>query len=87
MLFYVAPAVAKAAMETGMARIDIDLDEYVDRLRASLGPGREVMRWMTNRARRKPARIVFPEGHNDTIIRAAAQIVEEGVGRARAPGS
>jgi malate dehydrogenase (oxaloacetate-decarboxylating)(NADP+) len=80
-LFYVAPAVAKAAMDTGMSRIDVDLDEYVDRLRASLGPGREVMRWMTNRARRKPARIVFPEGHNDTIIRAAAQMVEEGVGR------
>jgi len=80
-LFFVAPAVAKAAMDTGMARIDIDLDEYVDRLRASLGPGREVMRWMTNRARRKPARIVFPEGHNDTIIRAATQMVEEGIGR------
>ena len=80
-LFYVAPAVAKAAIETGVARIPVDLDEYVDRLRASLSPGREVMRWMTNRARRKPARIVFPEGHNDTIIRTAAQIVEEGIGR------
>lgn len=78
-LFYVAPAVAKAAMETGAARVDIDLDEYVDRLRASLGPGREVMRWMTNRARRRPARIVFPEGHNETIIRAASEIVEEGI--------
>ncbi len=78
-LFYVAPAVAKAAMETGLARTEVNLDEYVDRLRASLGPGREVMRWMTNRARRHPARIVFPEGHNDTIIRAAAQMVEEGV--------
>jgi malate dehydrogenase (oxaloacetate-decarboxylating)(NADP+) len=78
-LFYVAPAVAKAAMETGLARTPVNLDEYVDRLRASLGPGREVMRWMTNRARRHPARIVFPEGHNDTILRAAAQMVEEGV--------
>jgi malate dehydrogenase (oxaloacetate-decarboxylating)(NADP+) len=78
-LFYVAPAVAKAAMETGLARTQVNLDEYVDRLRASLGPGREVMRWMTNRARRHPARVVFPEGHNDTIIRAAAQMVEEGV--------
>jgi len=78
-LFYVAPAVAKAAMDTGLARTQLDMDEYVDRLRASLGPGREVMRWMTNRARRHPARIVFPEGHNDTIIRAAAQMVEEGV--------
>ena len=53
-LFYVAPAVAKAAMETGMARVEVDMDEYRDRLRASLGPGREVMRWMTDRARRAP---------------------------------
>jgi malate dehydrogenase (oxaloacetate-decarboxylating)(NADP+) len=78
-LFYVAPAVAKAAMDTGLARIPLDLEEYVDRLRASLGPGREVMRWMTNRARRHRARVVFPEGHNDTVIRAAAQMVEEGI--------
>ncbi|MEM7414202.1 MAG: NADP-dependent malic enzyme [Gemmatimonadota bacterium] len=78
-LFHVAPAVAGAAMETGMARVDVDLDEYRDRLRASLGPGREVMRWMTDRARRKKARVVFPEGHNDTVIRAAAQLVEDGI--------
>ncbi|MDZ7778618.1 MAG: NADP-dependent malic enzyme [Gemmatimonadota bacterium] len=77
-LFHVAPAVAEAAMESGLARTELDPDEYRDRLRASLGPGREVMRWMTNRARRKPARVVFPEGHNDTVIRAAAQLVEEG---------
>ncbi len=80
-LFYVAPAVAKAAMETGVARVTLDLDEYRDRLRASLGPGHEVMRWMTSRARRRRARVVLPEGHNDAIIRAAAQLVEEGVAR------
>lgn len=78
-LFHVAPAVAGAAMETGMARVDVDLDEYRDRLRASLGPGREVMRWMTDRARRRKARVIFPEGHNDTVIRAAAQMVEDGI--------
>jgi len=71
--------VARAAIETGMARMELDMTEYVDRLRASLGPGREVMRWMTNRARRQKARIVFPEGHNDTIIRAAVQMVEDGI--------
>ena len=78
-LFHVAPAVAGAAMESGVAREVVDLDDYRDRLRASLGPGREVMRWMTDRARRKPARVVFPEGHNPTIIQAAAQLVEEGI--------
>ena len=78
-LFHVAPAVAKAAMETGVARVTVDLDEYVDRLRASLGPGREVMRWMTTRARRNPAKIVFPEGHNDNVILAASQMKEDGI--------
>jgi malate dehydrogenase (oxaloacetate-decarboxylating)(NADP+) len=78
-LVHVAPAVAAAAMRTGLSRIELDLDEYRDRLRASLGPGREVMRWMTNRARQNPARVVFPEGHNDRVIRAAAVMVEEGV--------
>ncbi len=78
-LFYVAPAVARAAMETGVSRITLDLDEYRDRLRASLGPGREVMRWMTHRARRRRARVVLPEGHNEAIIRAAVELVEEGV--------
>jgi malate dehydrogenase (oxaloacetate-decarboxylating)(NADP+) len=66
-------------MESGVAQEVVDLDDYRDRLRASLGPGREVMRWMTDRARRKPARVVFPEGHNPTIIQAAAHLVEEGI--------
>lgn len=78
-LFHVAPAVAKAAMETGVARESVDLDEYRERLQASLGPAQAVMRWMTARARRRPARVVLPEGHNETIIRAAVQMVEEGV--------
>jgi len=80
-LFYVAPAVAEAAIESGAARAEVALDEYRDRLRASLGPGREVMRWMTNRARANPGRIVLPDGYNDRVIRAASNIVEEEVAR------
>ncbi len=80
-LFHVAPAVARAAMETGAARITIDLEEYRDRLMASLGPGREVMRFLTTRARQGPPRVVLADGQNDKVIRAAAQIVEEGVAR------
>jgi len=76
-LFHVAPAVAKAAMDTGVARMQVDMQEYEDRLRASLGPGREVMRWMINRARRRSARVVFAEGHNETVIRAAVHLIEE----------
>jgi malate dehydrogenase (oxaloacetate-decarboxylating)(NADP+) len=80
-LFYVAPAVARAALETGLARIELDLDEYRDRLRASLGPGQEVMHRMISRARQRPARVVLPEGYNEAVLRAAAQMVEEGVAR------
>ncbi|HET9948371.1 MAG TPA: NADP-dependent malic enzyme [Longimicrobiales bacterium] len=80
-LYHVAPAVAKAAMDSGLARVHLDIDDYVNRLRATLGPGREVMRWMADRARRRLARVVFSEGHNDTIIRAASYLVEEGICR------
>jgi malate dehydrogenase (oxaloacetate-decarboxylating)(NADP+) len=80
-LFHVAPAVARAAMESGVARMDLDLDEYRDRLMASLGPGREVMRTLTSQARRNPPRVVLADGQHDKIIRAAGQIVEEGVAR------
>jgi len=80
-LFFVAPAVAKAAMEDGVSRIDLDLDDYRDRLRASLGPAMEVMQRMVSMARRDPKRVVLPDGHSDRIIRAAAKVVEEGVAR------
>ncbi len=78
-LFHVAPAVAKAAMETGIASLELDLDDYREQLRASLGPGREVMRWMTESARKSSAKIVFPEGHNDSVIQAVAQMAEDGI--------
>lgn len=80
-LYFVAPAVAKAAMESGSARVELDLDKYRDRLMASLGPGREVMRWLTARARRDPRRVVLADGQNPKVIRAAARIVEEGVAK------
>ena len=80
-LFFVAPAVAKAAMESGVARTEVDLDEYRDRLMASLGPGREVMRWITNRARQRPMRVVLPDGYDRRVVRAAGSMVEEGVAR------
>jgi malate dehydrogenase (oxaloacetate-decarboxylating)(NADP+) len=80
-LFHVAPAVARAAMETGAARTRVELDEYRDHLMASLGPGREVMRFLTSRARQHPPRVVLADGQNEKVIRAAAQIVEEGVAR------
>ena len=78
-LFYVAPAVAKAAMDSGVAREEIDLADYEDRLKASLGPSGEVMRGMVDRARKRPMRVVLTDGYNERVIRACQQIVEDGV--------
>jgi malate dehydrogenase (oxaloacetate-decarboxylating)(NADP+) len=80
-LLWVAPAVAKAAMESGVARNHIDLDAYRNRLEARLGRRREVMRDIMLKARRDPKRIVFPEGEHERIIRAAVQSAEEGLAR------
>jgi len=80
-LFYVAPAVAVAAMESGVARIELELEAYRERLMASLGPGREAMRWLSSRARRRPGRVVLVDGENERVVRAAVQIVDEGVAR------
>jgi malate dehydrogenase (oxaloacetate-decarboxylating)(NADP+) len=80
-LLYVAPAVAEAAVKTGVARMPIDMQAYRNRLEARLGRRREVMRDFILKAQRKPRRIVFPEGENDRIIRAAAQVVEERIAR------
>lgn len=78
-LLYVAPAVAKAAMDSGVARVSIDVDQYEDRLKASLGPGGEVMRGLIDRARKRPMRVVLTDGYNERVIRAAQEIVEEGI--------
>ena len=80
-LLRVAPAVAQAAMESGVARTPVDLEEYRNQLEARLGRRREVMRDILIKARRDPKRIVYPEGEHERIIRAAAQSVEEGIAR------
>ncbi len=73
----VAPAVAQAAMESGVARISLDHDSYVDALRRRQGRTYEVMRVVVSRARRRMTRIAFPEGNHPRILRAAQQLVEE----------
>ncbi|HEX7052183.1 MAG TPA: NADP-dependent malic enzyme [Longimicrobiales bacterium] len=80
-LLRVAPAVAEAAMATGVARVQVELDEYRHRLEARLGRAREVMRDIMLKARRDPRRIVFPEGEHERVIRAAVRIVDEGIAR------
>ncbi len=78
-LFWVAPAVARAAMETGVARVQIDLDAYRRKLEILLSRTREVMRGVRERARASPRRIVFPEGEHPKILRAAKILAEGGL--------
>ena len=78
-LLWVAPAVAWAAVASGVAREFIDLEGYRDRLESRLGRARGLMRGLINRAQRAPKRIVFPEGEEPKIIRAASLIVDDGI--------
>ena len=77
-LLWEATAVAKAAMESGVARRPIhDFEAYKDELEARLGKSREVMRFFIHKAKAAPKRIVFPEGEEEKILRAAQIIVDE----------
>jgi malate dehydrogenase (oxaloacetate-decarboxylating)(NADP+) len=78
-LLWVAPAVAWAAVASGAANDFIDLDDYRERLEARLGRARGVMRGLMNRAASNPKRVVFPEGEEPKIIRAARICVEDGI--------
>jgi malate dehydrogenase (oxaloacetate-decarboxylating)(NADP+) len=78
-LIWEASAVAKAAMETGVAKLKIDIEEYKQQLEARLGKDREVMRIFINKAKAQPKKIVFPEGTEEKILRACQSIVDEGI--------
>jgi malate dehydrogenase (oxaloacetate-decarboxylating)(NADP+) len=78
-LLWVAPAVAWAAVASGATDNFIDLQEYREQLEARLGRARGVMRGIINRAVRNPKRVVFPEGTDIRIIRAARQVADEGI--------
>jgi malate dehydrogenase (oxaloacetate-decarboxylating)(NADP+) len=80
-LLYEAPAVAKAAIDTGAARLDIDIDNYREQLALRRGQGEYVRHFIINRARQAPKRIVFGEGEHTKILRAAARVIEEGIGQ------
>ena len=78
----VAPAVARAAIESGVARRPIeDWGAYNTRLEALLDPSQEVMRDIIRKAKTAPKRIVFPEGDDITILRACEVLVAEGIAR------
>jgi malate dehydrogenase (oxaloacetate-decarboxylating)(NADP+) len=81
-LLWEAPAVAEAAMKTGVSRRQIDLDAYREELEARLGKGWELMRLIINKACSAPKCVVFGEGEEAGIIRAAAAVEEQGIGQA-----
>ena len=76
-LFRVAPAVARAAAESGAARIDVDEEEYVEELEARLGKSREMMRVVLNKAKSEPKRVALADGDDEKMIRAAYQMQDQ----------
>src|SRR5829696_7944081 len=80
-LLWEAPAVADMAMKTGVARKTIDIDEYREQLAYRQGKGEQVRYFFQNKARTSGGkkRVVFAEGEEQKIIRAAFQIQEEGI--------
>jgi malate dehydrogenase (oxaloacetate-decarboxylating)(NADP+) len=79
----VSAAVAEAAMRTGVARKKIeDLAAYQFQLSARLDPSAGLFQMVTNAVRAKPKRVVFAEGEEDCVIRAAAAFQNSGLGKA-----
>jgi malate dehydrogenase (oxaloacetate-decarboxylating)(NADP+) len=78
-LLWVAPAVAKAAIDGGVARVKLDMGEYRDRLRKMQSRSHQVMGSILHKAKKKVAKIVFPEGHHPKIQQAAEILREEGI--------
>ena len=81
LLACVAPAVAKAAMESGVAKAPIqDWDRYKQELNKRLGLDNQVMRAIGSKARKNPKRIVFAEADNPKVLKAAQIVFDEGIG-------
>lgn len=81
LLATVAPAVAKAAMDSGVARISItNWEEYSIELNKRLGLDNQLSRVLINKAKNNPKRIIFADAENLKILKAAQQVLEEGIG-------
>ena len=81
-LWWVAPAVAEAAIQSGVARRAIDVAEYRERLaQRSSNAAYSILRGVVRAAKHAPKRIVYPEAENPKILRAVQTIVDEGLAR------
>jgi malate dehydrogenase (oxaloacetate-decarboxylating)(NADP+) len=87
LIHFVPLAVAKAAMDTGVARRPIvDMEGYAQQLRTRRDPIAGVLQRVFERLRRSPKRVVFAEGEEEQVIRAAATFVHQGLGTAHLVG-
>jgi malate dehydrogenase (oxaloacetate-decarboxylating)(NADP+) len=78
-LLWVAPAVAKAAIDTGVARLPLDLDAYRDTLQDRLSRRHQVMGAIFAKTRKRPARVVLDDGENARVLQAAHILRDEGI--------
>ncbi|MCH2175937.1 MAG: NADP-dependent malic enzyme [Lentisphaeria bacterium] len=76
-LYNVAPAVAQAAIQSGVARKDIDLLAYREKLRSQVAKGGQIMQAEVKRAQNSGKRVVYPEGEHKRIIKAAYLVAED----------
>ncbi len=72
-------AVARQAVEEGVGRVALNVDEYEESLTVRLGAGQETLRRLILKAKQAPLRVVFPEGTNETILRACSILSDEGI--------
>jgi malate dehydrogenase (oxaloacetate-decarboxylating)(NADP+) len=83
LISWVSPAVAKAAMDTGVARKPItEMEAYREQLRSRRDPTASILQRVYQRLRRRPQSVVFAEGEEEQVIRAAASFVGQGLGSA-----
>ncbi|HXB66933.1 MAG TPA: NADP-dependent malic enzyme [Candidatus Acidoferrales bacterium] len=76
-LIWEASAVAQAAMDSGVAQVHVDIRQYREELECRLGRAHGVMRAMINKAQKNPRRVVFTEGEEGKILRAARILIDE----------
>lgn len=82
LLTTVAPAVAKAAMDSGVSKFPItDWDAYKMQLSKRLGLDNTLTRAIINKARQNPKRIVFADAENPMVLKAAREVIEEGIAK------
>ena len=87
LIYVIPPAVARAGMDTGVARRPIiDMDGYEMSLKARMDPTASILRGITARARKNQATMIFAEGDTPQVLRAAVQYQRNGHGRALVVG-